>query len=174
MQTLEEGKLLFEFPDDWTVSAYDKWPYYQNHFKDALTGNKGVDFIAQDKSHNLWFVEVKDYRENRRMKQIHIWDEIAIKVRDTLAGLVGAKFREGDPNQGEASDALQTQTIRVVLHLEQPRNPSKLFPRKFDPQKIRQKLKQKNYLRPIDTHPLVVDLATMNAVNWNARPGTQN
>ena len=32
-------------------------------------------------------MEVKDYRANRRTKAIDLADEIALKVRDTLAGL---------------------------------------------------------------------------------------
>lgn len=174
MNTLEEGKLQFDFPDDWTVSAYDKWSYYQKHFKDAFAGNKGVDFVARDTSDNVWLIEVKDFRENRRTKEIPLWDEIAIKVRDTLAGLVGTSFYEGNPNQQEAWNALESEKIRVVLHLEQPETNSKLFPRAFDPQMVRQKLKHKNCVRPIDPHPIVVESSSMNAVGWDAKSKTKN
>jgi hypothetical protein len=81
---------------------------------------------------------------------------IQVKVRDTLAGLAAAKSNAN--NQSEracARKALKKNRLRVVLHLEQPRKPSKLFPQAVDPSKLIMKLKQ--VLKAVDPHPVIVD-----------------
>lgn len=168
MITIQEGKLEFQFPDKWHATAYDKWSFYQDRFKDCCCGNKAVDILARDPARTVWMIEVKDYRQHRRTKDIHLWDEIAIKARDTLAGLVAAKFAIGHPQQNEADMSLSASKLRVILHLEQPVKHSKLFPRVFDPEIMRLKLRQ--LLKPIDAHPRVIELNNMVHVPWTASP----
>ena len=55
--------------------------------------------------------------------------------------------------------------MRVVLHLEQPRSHSKLFPRVFDLADVQQKLKQ--LVRTIDAHPMVVEQESLDRVRWS-------
>ncbi|HNX78023.1 MAG TPA: hypothetical protein PLM07_19735 [Candidatus Rifleibacterium sp.] len=162
---IQEGRLLFEFPDGWDVSKYDQWSFYKNRFKDCCNGNKGVDFLACSSDNCLWLIEVKDYRSDRRTKEIYLWDEVALKTRDTLAGLVAAKMATDHSEHSLAQKSLMTEKIRVVLHLEQPATHSKLFPRVFDLSKVRQKLRQ--ILKPIDAHPIVTDLQNPNMVCWS-------
>lgn len=166
MTTLQEGRLEFRFPDDWQATAYDKWPFYQNRFKDCCCGNKAVDILALAPNQILWLIEVKDYRQHRRTKDISLWDEIAIKARDTLAGLVAARFADGQAHQNDAARSLAASKIRVILHLEQSVKHSKLFPRTFDPEIVRLKLRL--LLKPIDAHPRVVELNDMAGVPWTA------
>lgn len=166
---LQEGKLVFIFPDDWKVSKYDSWSFYQNRFKDCCSGCKAVDFVALSSTdpQGLWLVEVKDYSRHPRTKAIDLPAEIALKVRDTLAGIAAAKFQADDSEENLlAKKALQMKKIRVVLHLEQPKRHSKLFPRAIDPSKVLQKLK--TLIKPIDPHPKVVE-----SHNCQSRAGWQ-
>ena len=74
-----------------------------------------------------------------------------------------------------AKAALSGRALRVVLHLEQPRTHSKLFPRAIDPAKVLQKLRQ--LVKPIDAHPLVVETSRMASLAWTvtsrALPATE-
>ncbi len=56
--------------------------------------------------------------------------------------------------------------LRVVLHLEQPKKPSRLHPVE-DSSKLLQKIKQ--LLRAIDSHPRVTNLARDNQFGWIVR-----
>jgi len=130
MITMQVEGLSFHFPDSWTVTQYDAWPFYKNRFKDACGGSKAIDLLAlnpEDKT--LWLIEVKDYRLHPREKVIELSDEIALKSRDTLAGLVAARFNGEEPERTHAQRSLQARSLRIVFHLEQPPKPSKLFPR---------------------------------------------
>ncbi|HQR41459.1 MAG TPA: hypothetical protein PLX97_02220, partial [Gemmatales bacterium] len=128
-------------------------------------GSKAIDILALEASSCCWLLEVKDYRQHRRTKTINISDEIAAKVRDTLAALAGAQHHANDQEEKNmARRALRSGSIRVVLHLEQPTKSSKLFPRAIEPVDVTQRLKQ--LLKPIDPHPKVVELSSMAGIPW--------
>lgn len=168
-QTLTEGKLAYTFPAGWDSSKFDEWAFYRNQFQNAFCGNKAVDFLAYDPTpKTLWLIELKDYRQFRRTKdeKISLWDEVAIKVRDTLSCLVAAGADTGHNQHGFADNGRKAKKLRVVLHLEQPRNHSKLFPRVFDPANVKQKLK--SLVKPVDAHPVVIELNNMAGVPWSA------
>jgi hypothetical protein len=165
MAALVEGSLEFSFLETWVITKYDDWPFYQNRFKDCCCGNKAVDFLAlEPNTTTLWLIEVKDYRQHRRNKGINLWDEIAVKARDTLAGLFAAKANTTHEEQSLASRFADANALRIVLHLEQPRTHSKLFPRAFDLANVELKLKQ--LLKPIDAHPKVVETGEMRGLAW--------
>lgn len=163
-----EGSLVFSFSDDATVSKYDEWSFYRNQFNAAFGGMKAVDLLYVAKR-RTWLIEIKDYRTSRRTKTIDLGEEIALKIRDTLAGLCAAQCNANDEKEKTtAAAALKNQTLKIVLHLEQPLKHSKLFPRAIDPAKIKQKLKQ--LLKSVDPHPVVVDQMTlMPAMEWTVR-----
>jgi hypothetical protein len=98
--------------------------------------------------------------------KIPLWDEIAIKARDTLAGLFAAKVEMGHHDHGFAALSVTADKLRVVLHLEQPATHTKLFPRVYDRADVQQKIKQ--LVKPIDAHPRVVELNNMAHVPWAA------
>ncbi|WP_177195351.1 hypothetical protein [Thioclava dalianensis] len=153
--TLDEGHLRFEFKDVDFAEQYDGWRHHRNVFSSACGGAKAVDFVV-GKGNVIWLIEVKDYRHHRRDKTISLWDEIAIKVRDTMAGLVSTKFIGVDDDERRTSrTALGKRKLHVALHLEQTKNPSRLFPQAFNPANVRLKLKQN--LRFADLHPVVFD-----------------
>lgn len=157
MPQLIEGKLIFECPDDWWATPYDQWAFYRNQFQSVCDGSKGVDILALSPGFKeTWLIEVKDYRTDRRTKPIDLANEVAFKVRDTLAGLVAAAVNANDSEEKSfARQSVQSSRLRVALHLEQPEKHSRLFPRAINPANVRQKLK--GLLKAIDPHPRVLD-----------------
>lgn len=153
--TLSEGSLSFEFESVEFAEKYDDWRHYRGVFNSACESSKAVDFIVS-KENTLWLIEVKDYRRHKRTKPSCLADEVMLKVRDTMAGLVSAAFLGVDDDEKRASrTALKKRRLKVVLHLEQPSKQSRLFPVSVRPTDISMKLKQK--LRFADCHPIVVD-----------------
>src|SRR4051812_24832178 len=140
MQRLIEDRLACDFPDAWGVTKYDDWAFYRNQFQVCCTGNKGMDFLGFDpQDRTLWMVELKDYRQFRRTKGIDLCEEVAVKARDTLAGLFAAKVEAGHHDHAFAQQSLTAAYLRVVLHLEQPAIHSALFPRAYNPAVVQQK-----------------------------------
>lgn len=157
MTKIKEGSLTFNFPAGCQASKYDDWSYYRNQFQPVAKGCKAVDIlcIADRVS---WLIEVKDYRLHSRTRVIDLDDELAIKIRDTLAGLASAAKSEIDDVQcGLAQKSLaKKRQWRVVLHLEQPTNLSRLRPKSIDTANLLLKLKTKK-LKAIDAHPIICD-----------------
>jgi hypothetical protein len=90
---INEGRLCFTFDGDWSVMKWDGHPAYAGGIQ-RLAGTKAVDFLGLYQG-EPWFIEVTDFRE-RRIETKHqltsgqLVDEVACKVRDTLAGVVWA------------------------------------------------------------------------------------
>ena len=165
MPTLEVGKLRFTFPDGWTVSQYDDWAFYRRQFQSVCGGTKAIDILAVENTTCCWVLEVKDYRENPRTKAIDIADEVAEKVRDTLAGLFAAQLNANDDNEKNlARSAIRAKRLRVVFHLEQPYQHSKLFPRVIRLADVMQKLKR--LIKAIDPHPQLVQIDSSKHLPW--------
>jgi hypothetical protein len=159
--TLIEGNLSFIFEDVDFAEKYDDWKHYRNQYSPACGGSKAVDFIVS-KHDEIWLIEVKDFRHHKRTKAIDLADEIALKVRDTMAGIVSAKFLANDHGESETSrSALYCTKLRVAFHLEQPRQPSRLNPRSVDPANIKMKLRQ--ILRFADPHLIVFNCRSFPA-----------
>lgn len=153
-----EGNLTFTFPTNDDSSKYDEWSFYRNQFNSAFGGTKAIDLIFLT-NQITWLIEIKDYRAHQRTKTIDLGEEVAIKVRDTLTGLVAAKCNANDNDEKQfARRALRNNKIQVVLHLEQPQKHSKLFPKAIDASKVQMKLRQ--WLRAIDAHPKVVEITS--------------
>ena len=189
MPTIKEGALTFEFPDSWRATKLDDWSFYRNQFirlgsglrqpcgecgaelrcqncgKAKTQGIKAVDILAWDAAATLWLIEIKDYRGSPRTKEIELADEVALKVRDSLALLVAAAMSARDPGERSfARDALTRERICIGLHLEQPKQHSKLARRAIDPVDVRQRLRQ--LVRSIDPHPSVFELGMNVTAPW--------
>lgn len=155
MTRLMDGRLVHEFPAGWIAWKCDDAPYYRKQFQSFAGGAKSVDFAAISPGTDpvLWLIELKDYRAQARSKPSDLFDELATKVRDTLACLMATGANSGaQPEVDQAKAACRAGEVRVVLHLEQPRKPSRLFPQVIDPKDVKDKLKQK--LRAVDPHPV--------------------
>jgi hypothetical protein len=114
MPAIQVGALKFTFPEGWRTEQLDEWSYYRNQFlnlgnnvrlacsacsaelrcaacsKAKVAGMKGCDLVAL-RAATAWLIEVKDYRQHPRVKAIGLADEAAIKVRDSLAVLLGGQ-----------------------------------------------------------------------------------
>jgi hypothetical protein len=101
MPVIVEDRLELTFPDDWTVIKYDEDSAFLNGLR-RLQGSKAVDVIALAPRGPLFLIEIKDFRghaiENRgRLRGPLFRVEIPEKVRDTVAGVIGAfRMRGGD------------------------------------------------------------------------------
>ena len=158
MPTITEGSLTFSFGSSWTVEKYDASAFYVNHFQ-GLAHSKGVDIVAIDSAGQVWLIEVKDYRANPRLKSIAVFEEVATKVRDTLAGLFVVQRRNGDALQHLAQRIKSTSEFRIALHLEQPKKHSKLYP--VIVERVNAKLKLKQAVRAVDPHPIFCEKGAM-------------
>lgn len=165
MSILLEGRLQFTFGALCLAEKYDDWSFFRNQFQNTCGGAKAVDIVCLSRN-TSWLIEIKDYRQHTRTKPQDIGDEVALKVRDTLAGLVAAKMNANESDEKNfAKKILQSKSIKVVLHLEQPEKHSKLFPRAIDPAAVKQSLKRQ--LRAIDAHPSIVNKNNLSAsMDW--------
>lgn len=164
-EIIQEDRLTLTFPPGALASKYDEWSHYRNQFNSAFGGTKAVDcvYAAAD---TAWLIELKDYRIHPRIKAIDLPLEVAIKVRDTLAGLVSAGLNANDADEQRMARALlRKPRIRVVLHLEVPATQSRLRPNPIDFVAVQQKLKQ--LIRSIDPHPMVVNQRSLKPeIDW--------
>ncbi len=163
-------KFIFDLPAGWTPLKYDDSVYYREHFND-FAASKAVDLLALAPRHSeLWMVEIKDYRRQRRTKPGSLFTEVAHKVRDTLAGLAAARVTANDPQlQAFAADAMRADRFRVVLLLEQPQESSKLFPQAVDPATARTALKKA--VRAVDPHPICGNACALTErIGWKVAP----
>jgi hypothetical protein len=168
MIRVEVDGLAFEFPDDWIPTKYDEWSFYRDHFIKVRDGIKAIDVLAVAPDGGAWLIEAKDYRANPRTKPSEPSDEVVQKVLDTLAALLPARLHPAKAEEQRlASAVLRAPRLRVVLHLEQPKKQSRLFPRAIDPAHVEQKLRQR--LRPIDAHPKVTESGAMRGVPWQVK-----
>ena len=157
MPDVREGDLVFRFPSP-GVGCLDRWAFYRNRFSN-IQGTKAVDFVyALDDE--CWLVEVKDYRIHPRTKTLDLCDEIAFKVRDTLAILAGARRNATDDEKTVARLAFQCHRWRVALHLEESRRS-----RIQNDRRANVKNKLKRLLRAVDPHPVVSDMSS-DRVPW--------
>ena len=170
MTEIEEGNLTFSFPDRCEASKYDEWSFYRNQFQSVAGGSKAVDMLCLDDD-ATWLIEVKDYRHATRAKSIDLGDEVAAKVRDTLAGLAAANASANDDDERNlAQQALAKRRWRVALHLEQPNVRSRLRPRPFNLADVTSKLRSKASLKCVDAHPIVSNVgAPRPGLPWNVQ-----
>lgn len=161
MTSLTEGLLRLDFPLGWRAEKYDKTGHYIHHVQ-SLAESKAVDIVALSPAPNacIWLIEVKDYRAHPRVKDLDFFDEIASKVRDSLAGLLLAQQRPEAGTLHTLSMALSHDVkLRVAVHLEQTHKPSKLRPAVTDRANHRMKLRQ--VLRAVDTKAEICERSLM-------------
>ena len=169
MRRITEKKLEFIFPDGWQAEKLDDTAFYRDHFQ-GFADSKSVDIVSfKPDGEELWLLEVKDYRISRRTKPLELFREIALKVRDTLALLYLAKGKPEISIHGFASEAVGKTTIRVVLHMEQPANPSKLYPIIVARGHVRLKLAQT--VRVVDPRALFCEMSAIPPdCHWQVTP----
>jgi len=189
MQELREQNQSFLFPDDWDVSKFDEWSFYRGQFSKLaaanlncsaceanircaqcnsgrVAGTKGIDFLAIESNKVCWQIEVKDYRQTLKSSFVFLADEVALKVRDTLACLVVARTNSNDAKENElAKRAIGCTKINIVLHLELPPANSTLHSRRTRRAAVQQRLRQ--LVKSIDRCARVLDKSSCESVAWN-------
>jgi hypothetical protein len=109
MATILEKQIAFDFGDRWQVEKWDKCRVYVDGIgklngtlsgeagEQRHEGTKAVDMIGVLDGKTLYLFEVKDFRahriENKKRQTGELPLEIGLKVRDTIAGLVGAYLK---------------------------------------------------------------------------------
>jgi hypothetical protein len=126
---IEEGRLRFEFDEPWQDAVkWDDSPTYRKGIGELL-GTKAVDFLCRGRG-MCCFIEVKDFRgyriENKlRLANGELQLEVAQKVRDTLAGVLGAARMGAEDERWAAYAQVLTarDEVLVVLWLEEDFTP---------------------------------------------------
>lgn len=91
--TIEEGRLRFSFDEQsWQAFKIDEQSAYTNGIQ-KLQKTKVVDIVGVFDNENLYFMEMKDFREHaienrRRILSGDLTEEIALKVRDTIPCII--------------------------------------------------------------------------------------
>ena len=123
-----EGDLSFEFDENWkAILQWDKHPAYRDGIK-QIDHSKAVDIIGMCADDSIVFLEIKDYRRSNREKSMTLWVEFELKVRNTVAGLLGAGRR---PQYAAACtpilrSLLKPHELKLVFWIEQPQASGKL------------------------------------------------
>ena len=169
MTTITEGNLTFRFPAGCQASKYDDWSFYRNQFQSVAGGSKAIDILCVE-GDDSWLIEVKDYRASSRTKATDMADELAMKVRDTLAGLaVAAKKASKTHERQHARQSLKNRRWRIVLHLEQSTSPRRLWRVPIDIGTLLLKLKSRK-LKVVDAHPIICDRNSLpNRIPWTVQ-----
>jgi hypothetical protein len=130
---LDVEKQRFEFSDAWTLAfKYDDSRFYREgpeRLKGDVDGvsqsTRAVDVVAIHRKMGILLLEAKDFRGHRiankkRLTSGEIVVEVALKVRDTIAGLVGADRKSVNEFDAVAlSKALgPAKDVTVVLWIE--------------------------------------------------------
>ena len=210
MTIIKEKRLTFTFPEDYCATKYDDWEHYEifqnscnlrnkidtnekgkneiDQSVDNDNGSSGVDIIALHES-TLWLIEIKDYYQLESKPNAQSIDEklsdlpylIARKVRDSLAGLVSAKFKaEKQEEKDFAHLALNCNEIKIVLHIEMP-SKSKLSPSSLDVALLKDRFKTSKftktfencYAKPIFTNINHINNGQPCDIPWSVSTGTE-
>jgi hypothetical protein len=166
-----EGNQCFEFGEGWRIERYygdaaneGGHPFYRNQVS-RLPQTKAVDFVGILVGEGGHLIEVKDFRRYRiqnkkRLTSNELALEVAHKVRDTVAGLVGAVRNETNSSAiTEVGSQLlkRSEPLRVILWLEDDAS--------TDPKTWKEELgtlttKIQGYLRWLTSRVLVVSSTT--------------
>jgi len=159
MQTFDEGRLRFEFPEGWPVLKYDDGRYYRGTIGRTGAELAAMDFVVAPEASQLLMLEVKDFRDyevaNRpRLSKGELAAEIATKAFHTLGALyAGSRANHTELRQLAGAVRPWPDTLRVVLLLEKDTPPR---PGVAGHLSTRDKLKLESYLELEDK--LLTDL----------------
>ena len=125
MPRFEEGFLVLDFDRKWHILKLDEHRDYRERME-RVDETKAVDFAGILSRRDLYLIEVKDFRQYRietqdRLSSGELAIELAQKVRDSVACIIGAHFTSSTPEDWKPfAETLcnQTRQIRVVLWLE--------------------------------------------------------
>jgi hypothetical protein len=128
---VKEGDLELTFDEDtWVVVKWDDHPAFQHGLR-LHSGTKATDVAGVLWNGAPWFFELKDFRgtriENKARFDGPLAEEVAEKIRDTIAGVLWAVEREheDDSVRRVAKATLgRTGRLTVVLWVEDDTGPT--------------------------------------------------
>jgi hypothetical protein len=132
VKSLDVERIRFEFGDSWTVA--EKWDDTRAYLEGvrklngelrdettgdvAAVGSKAVDIVGVREG-ALYLIEVKDYRghpiETKRRQAHDLPLAIGCKVRDTIAGLIGASRLGAAPWVDACAGLLHDRSRRLYV-----------------------------------------------------------
>jgi len=121
-----EGRQSFYFEDKWLIAKYDEASCHKK-LNSAVSGSKAVDFCGLvDGVDAVYLIEVKDFRTHEAVNWNRVKPttgdlarEVAQKVRDTLAGMIGAgRVEKGDWAKSAKRCGSVNTNLLIVLWLE--------------------------------------------------------
>jgi hypothetical protein len=120
VKEFREHDLKIVFDDTWQCEKWDECGSYRQGIG-KLQGSDAVDFLGI-RDDSLYLIEVKGYRDYRiknRDKHKNLPQAVAEKVRDTIAGVVGASImRKADEFARECAKIIgrthDDRRIRVI------------------------------------------------------------
>lgn len=123
---LDEQYQRFEFGDDWEVFRYDSEESGYYAIAKSVQNTRSVDFLGIYLGRECYVIEVKDFRgyrirNKKRLTTGELAEEVAQKVRDTLAGVIsGCRTGNSAGCWSDISGCLTTpdSDVRIVLWLE--------------------------------------------------------
>jgi len=118
----DERSLRFDFDDRWQpILKWDDHVAYRKGIH-QVRGSKAMDFVGVPDNRFIYLIEARDFRRHSSEKEEPPHLELERKVRDTIAGLIGAGRRPEHADEfGPLLKSLIGQTrIVVVLWNEQP------------------------------------------------------
>lgn len=128
-RTLREGDLDFTFDATWDLLIkWDDTATYRRGLANQVEGSRAVDIVGRC-GRELFLIEIKDYRGSERAPTTRqtladggedLVTTVATKVRDTIAGLVGAARLDRDADTQALTRSLvePKQPVCVVLWIE--------------------------------------------------------
>lgn len=132
---IREDYLEFDFDESWKVFRFDEHPYYRKQME-KVDETKAIDFLGIFDD-QLFLIEVKDFRGHRietreRLLTGELCIEIAQKVRDSLACIIGAHRNSNEIEHWRPYAEIlcnPEKSIKVVVWLETDSPPSNLHQR---------------------------------------------
>lgn len=167
---MREGHLDFDFGGSWRVLKYDEpGGFYKTKMANNVEPTKAVDFLCIPRGRDpLLLLEAKDFSLGRphREKFDNVPMTVAIKVRDTVAGIVGGSHcatDAGDQRHFADSRRKLDAPPRVVFFFQDLGTPVRRDPRKA---KVARNVLLKNLKRHLSW--LTWDVAVVGQDDYDA------
>lgn len=130
-----EGNLEFEFSESWTVLKYDEnGSFYRTCMEKNVKPTKAVDFLCLSADQPLLMLEAKDFSLGVpiRDKFDKISNTLALKVRDTIAGIIGGSYRASGTERVFFCNSYQNMSCppRVIYFFEDLATPARRPPQR--------------------------------------------
>lgn len=140
MTVIPEGDLEFTFGDTWNVLKYDEdGSFYKTCMERSVKPTKAVDFLCHGDDRPLLLLEAKDFSKGLPGKEK--FDKlpmtVALKVRDTVAGIVGGAHWALPAERTFFQNALRkmSRPPRIIFFFEDLATPAKRPPQRAENQR---------------------------------------